>query len=214
MRPFCAAGLLTVCVAAGSAAAQAPAPGLACRDMPDAVQRIRCYDGGEAFDFRAALLRELECDRAPRAAELMRLFVRRSAVSALAFHVSDGVNYFALPRPENLGGLTAVAVFAHDETGRFPFLRARGPSPGAVFGIVTRDGQAQIDAWRLRSSPALLVDESASSMKGATDIGCFWLGRPEPPPVPGDPSGMPAPPAAPSSSQDDLFEAGLAPKRR
>lgn len=214
MRALCAAGLVSLCVTASSADAQPAGANRTCRDLTDSAARLRCYEGDGSFDLRTVLLRELECDRAPRAAELMRLFVRRNAVSSLAFHVAEGINYFALPRPENLGALTAVAVFAHDESGRFPFLRARGASPGAVFGIVTRNGQAAIDAWRLRNSPALLVDESASSMKGATDIGCFWLGRSEPPAAAtaGDAGKPPA--VEPPAVVDDLFEAGFGPKRR
>jgi hypothetical protein len=202
-----------VCANAAAAQTQAPASS-ACVGIPNAAERFRCYESTPKLDFASLVVRELECDSPPRAADIIRYLIRQNAVSSLAFHMADGINYFALPRPEKIDGITAVAVFAHDETGRFPFMRSRGRSPGAVFGIVTRDATPAVDAWRLTHSPALLVDQSASSMQDATDIGCFWFPRP-------DPAVTAAPSAAPQSAptlektgEDDLFEAGLAPKRQ
>ncbi|NNM72129.1 hypothetical protein [Enterovirga aerilata] len=200
---------------AGSAEAQAPPPAPACTAIRDSAERIRCYEEDARFDFAAVVLRELECDAPPRAAELIRLLIRRNAASALAFHMAEGINYFALPRPERLGGITAVAVFAHDESGRFPFLRARGRSPGPVFGIVTRDGLDAVDAWRFRHSPALHFEKSLSTMEGAKDIGCFSLARPESQPQARPDAGPAAASPVPKPAQaEDLFEAGLGPKQR
>ena len=77
-------------------------------------------------------------------------------------------------------------------------MRARGPSPGTVFGIVTRDDLPAIDAWRLKHSPALLFDESQSSMQGAKDIGCLWLGRQDEATRPKPEATLPALPALPA----------------
>lgn len=200
------AGSLIVGLSAGAAEAQAARQGSTglvgpCRAVEDAAERLRCYDETANFDFSALVLRELECDRAPRAAEVIRLLIRRNVVRSMAFQVADGFNYFALAAPETVDGLNVVAVFGFDETGRFPFVRGRGPSPGPVFGVVTRDGLPAVDLWRLRHSPALMSDETASNIKGARDIGCM---RAEPA---GDP------PAVPSRRpNDEAFDAGLAPK--
>ena len=174
-----------------------------CRDVLDASERLRCYDEDANFDFAAVVLRELECDRPPKAAEVLKLLIRRSAARSLAFHVADGLNYFALAKPEKLDGLNVVAVFGFDESGRFPFLRSRGPSPGAVFGVVTRDTLPAIDQWRLRHSPGLMFDETASSIKGAKDVGCMREDVAENVPV-----------ARARRPGDDAFDAGLAPKSR
>lgn len=210
-RGACAAAAFGAVLWASGAAAQNSGPA-SCTGMANAADRIRCYEQDTSADFAAVVRRELECDAPPRAAELLRLLIRRNAVSSLAFHMADGVNYFALPRPEPIDGITAVAIFAHDETGRFPFLRGRGRSPGAVFGIVTRHTGPAVDAWRLAHSPALLADASASTMQDATDIGCFWFARPQATPAASAPEGA-AQPAERPRQRDDLFDAGLAPKR-
>ena len=213
MLAWWAGATVGVALLTNSAAAAQPQPS-SCAGIASGSDRIRCYEQDPKSDFAAIVLRELQCDAPPRAAEIIRLLIRRNAVSSLAFHMADGVNYFSLPRPEKLDGITAVAVFAHDETGRFPFLRARGASPGAVFGIVTRDGQQAVDAWRLAHSPALLVDASASSMQDATDIGCFGFSRPEAAQAAGPGPSVESAPSRKPGGADDLFEAGLAPKGR
>jgi hypothetical protein len=217
MRALWAWAALGAGLCAGLASAQSPVAPRSCTSLADSAERIRCYEQDPNFHVASAIRRELACEAPPRPAELIRLLIRRNAISSLAFHMADGVNYFAVPRPETIDGLTIVAVFAHDETGRFPFMRARGPSPGTVFGIVTREDLPAIDAWRLRHSPALLFDESQSSMQGAKDIGCFWLPRPEPKANGAAPPASASAPVLPTgggSGQDDLFEAGLGPKRR
>ena len=183
--------------------------GGACQLIPSASERLRCFDAEGRFDFAALVRRELECDGPPRAAEIIKVLIRRNAVSSLTFQMDEGMNYFALQRPEKVDGLTVVAVFAYDDSGRFPFLRSRGNSRGAVFGIVTRDDIEEIDRWRLGHSPALLADDSRSSMIGATDIGCFALTRRDTQTT----AREPAPPAAPGTLEENLNDAGSLAKR-
>lgn len=182
----------------GGASAQPVAVTGACRTILDASERLRCYDEDANFDFSAVVRRELECDRPPRAAEILKLLIRRNVVRSLAFYVADDMNYFALSKPEKVDGLNVVAVFGFDESGQFPFVRSRGNAPGPIFGIVTRDGTGDVDRWRFRHSPGLMADDTASNIKGARDIACARLA------APGPQAGRPA---------DDPFDAGLAPKR-
>ena len=190
--------------AEGQVSRPSPAPVVKpCKDVPDASERLRCYDEDANFDFAAVILKELECERAPRAAEVIRLLIRRNAVRSMAFQVADGFNYFALSSPQRVDGLNVVAVFGFDETGRFPFLRDRGPSPGPIFGIVTRDSLGASDRWRLTHSPGLMSDETASNMKGARDIACMRA----------EPADEPAV-ARSRRPSDEAFDAGLAPKPR
>lgn len=180
----------------GPADAQTPAAGT-CRALTDAAERLRCYDEEASFDLAAIIRRELECERPPRTAEVVTQLIRRNVVRSLAFHVAGDLNYFALAKPELVDGLPVVAVFGFDETGQFPFVRGHAGLPGPVFGIVTTAGQAELDRWRVRHSPALLVDDTASPTKGGTDIACVNLGLP----------------ALSRGSADESFEAGLGPKR-
>lgn len=197
--------------AAGTALAQPAAPLVEpCRAILDASERLRCYDEDANFDFSAVVRRELECDRAPKAAEIMKLLIRRSAIRSMAFFVSADVNYFALAKPEKVDGLTVVAVFGFDESGQFPFVRSRGNALGPVFGIVTRENLAEIDKWRLRHSPGLLFDETASNLKGAKDLACMRL---FPPTSTVSAGPLATPPDAPKPAES-AFDAGLAPKPR
>lgn len=210
----CVGAYLGAILLSGAASAQ-PAPPAApvvgpCRTILDASERLRCYDEDANFDFGQIVLRELECDRPPKAAEVLKVLIRRNAVRSMAFHVADGFNYFELAKPEKIDGMTVVAVFGFDETGRFPFLRSGSASPGPVFGVVTRDSLPAVDRWRLRHSPGLMSDDTASNMKGAKDIACMRTT-----PAGGTPSAEAITPASqPGARADDLFEAGLAPKRR
>ena len=209
----CVAACLGAVLWSGAASAQPAPPAAAvvgpCRTILDASERLRCYDEDANFDFGQLVLRELECDRPPKAAEVLKVLIRRNAVRSMAFHVADGFNYFELAKPEKVDGLTVVAVFGFDESGRFPFLRSGNASPGPVFGIVTRDSLPAIDRWRLRHSPGLMFDETASNLKGAKDIACM---RTTPPGVPPTTQAV-TPASQPKAPPQDLFEAGLAPKR-
>jgi hypothetical protein len=181
-----------------------------CRTILDASERLRCYDEDANFDFAQLVLRELECDRPPKAAEVLKVLMRRNAVRSMAFHVAEGFNYFELAKPEKVDGITVVAVFGFDESGRFPVLRSGNASPGPVFGIVTKDSLPAVDRWRLRHSPGLMFDDSASNIKGAKDIACM---RTTPPGA--APAAQAATPVSqPGARAEDPFEAGLAPKRR
>ena len=157
----------------GPAAAQMPPPGGRCRAMTESAERLRCYDEEAAFNAAATIMRELDCERPPRAADTLKLLISRNAISSFAFDVVDSMNYFVLQRPAVIDGLTVIGVFGFDETGAFPFVRGRGASPGRVFGVVTQEPIETIDRWRLAHSPALMFDDTASNLKGAKDIACW-----------------------------------------
>ncbi len=216
MRAAFLALLLPVLGCGGAAGQAVPVPP-SCRSIADPGERLRCYDEDAAFDFSAVAAKELECVRAPRAGEVLKVMMRRNAVRSMAFEVGENANYFELSRPEKVDGLNVVAVFGFDETGHLPFVRGPGASRGTVFGLVTRDPMPAIDAWRLRHDPALAFDVSASRMKDAYDIACV---RSAPPAASAsampNPQGRPvqAPSPPPAKPRDDPFEAGLAPKRR
>ncbi|MDB5513225.1 MAG: hypothetical protein JWR08_2708 [Enterovirga sp.] len=206
------AGLIGALAALGGAEAQPAPPVPACRSILDASERLHCYDEEANFDFSAVISRELDCGRPRKVADVLKLLIRRSLIRSMAFHVADDVNYFALAKPEKVDGLTVIAVFGFDDSGQFPFVRSRGTASGPVFGVVTRDSQAELDAWRLRHSPALMIDDTGSSMKGAKDVACLRLA---PVPAPASASGARRQaPAQTTRPAEDPFEAGLAPKLR
>lgn len=128
--------------------------------------------GASAPTFAIVVLPELACQRPPRSGAIMQQLTQSGIAKSNAFSVANSINYFMLDKPQNVGGLTAVAVMAFDENSTFRFRRAPGTSPGQVLGFVTRASTAQINEWAARHDLDLDVQDTMTNLRGARDVYC------------------------------------------
>jgi hypothetical protein len=128
--------------------------------------------GTSAPTFASVVLPELACQRPPHSGAVMQQLTRSGIAKSNAFTVADSINYFMLDKPQDVVGLSAVAVMVFDENSTFRFRRAPGTSPGQVPGFVTRASTAQINEWAARHGLDLDVQETMTNLRGARDVYC------------------------------------------